>query len=51
MRIERWVRHSNVIIGQNDILVGLHKRGPWGRDGALMTGGFNYVDVWLLKIL
>ena len=43
--------HSNVVIVQNDSLVRLYKRGPRGKDGAVMIRSLNYVDVSVLMVL
>ena len=42
---------NNVDIIQKDGLIRLCKCGPWGRDGAIMTGSLDCVDVCLLKVL
>ena len=36
---------------QKDSLMRLYKCGPWGRDGAIMTGSLDCLDLDLLKAL
>ena len=43
--------HNNVDIIQKYSLMRLYECGPWGRNGAVMTRSFNYVDVCVLKVL